>query len=123
MFFKQHIESLIASLRGVPSVKRSPGMDQPTLPIDALMNKILEENNIGKSQLVETIMKNWRTIIGDKFAARCVANKILKQTKLVVNVENATVRNELEFDKRNVLKRLQLTHGCEHFSEIIFRSS
>jgi hypothetical protein len=120
MKYPRYIENLIANLRGIPENMTRSNLG-PIQSIDILIGRILKKYNASTVQITNIIMKNWHDIVGTCYSHRCSIQKILNN-QLFIRVENATLRTELAFQKKNILERLQSIPGCEHFIDIVFLS-
>lgn len=67
-------------------------------------------------------MANWKAIVGEKTAHRCRPQKIVKERVLVITATNSVVRSELQFNQRQVLKRIQQIEGCEGIRELVIKA-
>lgn len=116
--FPQDIENLIAQLRGLPQdYSRSRLRHSQT--IDYLIDVNLKSLKLGQPRPEDHIMANWRNIVGEKNAHRSCP-KIISKGTLIISVSNSTIRNELLFERSNILKRLCALPGCQHIAGISF---
>lgn len=121
MPFPRHIENLIADLRELPC-DHSWSKSRAPRPLTELVNKLQRTHNLnGEGRLEEVIMRHWKEIVGTERAHRCAPERIVNESCLVIYVGNATLRMELQFDKRILIKRLQQIPGCEALQEVRFQ--
>ncbi len=120
MAFSPEAERLISSLRGLPS-DDGVRVHQAPLPLDRLIEVTLKNYRIGEQRLEETIMRQWKCIVGEKWAERCAPVRLQNRRRLHVYAANSVVRNELLFRKREILGRLRKLPGCEDIRDIIFQ--
>lgn len=138
MAFNREIENLIADLRGedipyrptkttyIPEYasihpKRRGLYERKTQGLESLLEKMRDDYKIGVASIEEIIMRNWKSIFGTDRAHRCAPERVINNEVLVVFVSNATLRNELQFDKRRLLKKLNAIEGCQNIRDIQFR--
>ncbi len=117
--FPRYAENLIANLRGIPE-DRSRSKPCAVNNISSLIENALKKFDNPQVHLASIIMKNWRDLVGQKYAHRCAVQKVLGKNQLFIRVENSTIRSELEFSKRAILNKLRSLPGCENFIDIIF---
>jgi hypothetical protein len=109
----------IASFNNIPAgkitfpVKMVPHIEQN-------MNKILGKYKIEEEGIDRLIMKNWQNIMGGKFAHRCSPDKITKDGVLLVRMGSSALKSELQFQKRNILKKIQSVVGEQEIKDIHF---
>lgn len=120
MPFNRATQNLIADFRRLPR-DRSRAIERSTLPLGNLLDTLREQYRIGEPRLEEIIMREWRTIVGNERAHRCAPERILDGCRLVIYVSNATLRNEMQFDQRRILRRLQRIPGCHVITQLILR--
>lgn len=116
--FPRNVENLIAQLRGLPT-NFSKSSLRPTKTIDALIDFNLKSLNLGSARPEEMIMANWKDIVGEKNAHRSCPKTISRNT-LLISVANSVLRNELEFEKVNILKRVQALSNCKKITGLRF---
>ncbi|MGF1450145.1 MAG: DUF721 domain-containing protein [Opitutales bacterium] len=120
MSFSREAERLISSLRGLPS-GGGVRVNQAPLPLDRLIEVTLKNHRIGEQRVEETIMRQWKSIVGEKWAERCSPVRLQNRRRLHVYAANSVVRNELLFRKREILARLRKLPGCEDIREVVFQ--
>lgn len=109
--FPRSVENLIAQLRGLPTNSSKSSL-RPTKSIDALIDFNLKSLNLGSARPEEVIMANWKDIVGEKNAHRSCPKTITRNI-LIITVANSVLRNELEFEKISILKRIQALAHCK----------
>lgn len=145
--FSRSVRNLLALLRGVPEESVPPaasivarknasesaakkrlraeaapfaGDAEFTVPADTI-DKIFRSRGIFKGSMQARIRENWAQIVPENLASRCAPAELRANfTTLVVACENAVVRQQAEFEKRNLLKRLRALPGCEKLKKITF---
>lgn len=118
--FSRKVLNMIADMRGLPR-DRSRSFIRETKDVSVVLNKCLDKYGLGKVRVEDEVMNNWREIIGDKYAHRVCPQKVRRDDYLVVTVPSAMVRSELEFGKRDIVRRLRSVVGCEHLRGVEFR--
>jgi len=120
MRLPREIETAIAEFRGLPM----PECDVRTLtavPLDSLLEVLIERYDIGKVRPEQTIMENWVKILGEKLAHRCAPERIDAQDRLVINVPNPILRREMLFDRERIRQRVCALPGCGHIKAVEFK--
>lgn len=118
MQFGRHVENLIANLRGLPE-DYGRSRPRPAMQIDNLLEVVLERYRIGCPTPEERIIEHWREVVGERTAHRCRPERIDRQNRLVILAANSVIKQELLFQKRAILKRIQSLPDCRHISDII----
>lgn len=111
MPFSRDVENLIANLRGVPENHSVSITRSSLLPIDSLMQVLIEKHQLTEEGLEQRIMEAWPELVGKRSANRCRPVRLDEAGRLIVKVDNPTVRNEMRFDQRNILKRIHALPG------------
>ncbi|MGF1484670.1 MAG: DUF721 domain-containing protein [Opitutales bacterium] len=113
-------QRLIASLRGLPPGD-APARSRGPVALDGLIDTTLKNYRIGEKRVEETIMRQWKHVVGEKWAERCSPVRIQNHRRLHVYAANSVVRNELMFRKREIIQRLRQLPGCEDLREVAFQ--
>jgi hypothetical protein len=121
MKFSKNIEDVIADFRGLPRTVTASSRREPT-PLDNLLVVLQEQYKLEKPSPERSLVENWEHIFGRKLSGRCNPVRIKDEQTLIVSVTNQTLRSELQFMKRAVLKKIQALDHCEHISELVIRS-
>ena len=117
MKYSRRIENLIASLRSFPKDESTSIVRQP-FKIDSILEVIFERYKIGKRRPAETIIENWKSVMGEVNAHRCSPTRIDRNGRLIVQVANQTLRQELNFQRVAILNRIRHLPGCESVKDI-----
>ncbi len=120
MAFNRFVENLIADFRELP-VDFSRSKSKAVSSLSGLLQTLQTNYHFGEERIEEAIMRNWKDIVGNERAYRCSPERVVGESRLVIFVGNATLRNELQFDKARILKRLQDIPACHAIKEITFR--
>lgn len=145
--FSRSARNLLALLRGVPeepppppslivskkfssesaTQKRVRSEEAPSaadtefvVPAD-IVDALVRSRGFFNGSMQERIRENWAQIVPDGLAERCSPTELRANfTTLVIACESAVVRQNLEFKKRTLLKRLRALPGCEKLKKITF---
>lgn len=120
MRFNRRTENLVANLRGLPE-DTSHSIRRPAKSIGDLVDKVFERYKINQPRIEDIIMANWKQIVGEKAAHRCSPLKIIQKKRLIVFTTNATIRSELNFNRRELIKKISALPNCETIKEITFQ--
>ena len=121
MKFSKNIEDVIADFRGLPRTVTESSRREPT-PLDNLLVVLQEKYKLEKPSPERTLVENWEHIFGPSLAGRCNPVRIKGEHTLIVSVTNQTLRSELQFMKRSVLKKIQQLEYCSEITDLIVRS-
>lgn len=121
MKFKKSTEDIIADFRGLPRTVSASSRKDPT-PLDNLLVILQEQYKLEKPTPERTLVENWEKVFGPKLAGRCNPVRIKDEHTLIVSVTNQTLRSELQFQKRAVLKKIQTLENCGDIKDIVIRS-
>ena len=121
MKFSKNIEDVIADFRGLPRTVTASSRRDPT-PLDNILVILQEQYKLEKPSPERSLVENWEHIFGPKLSGRCNPVRIKDDRTLIVSVTNQTLRSELQFMKRSVLKKIQTLEHCEKISELVIRS-
>lgn len=121
-------ETIVAKAHGSESVARKRRRTEEAafttdreFSTPAGIEKILVSHGIFSGSAQSVIRENWETIAPAALVHRCEPAELRDGlTTLVIVCENATVRQELEFSKRAMLKKIRTLHGCARIKKISF---
>lgn len=119
MKFSKNIEDVIANFRGLPRTVTASSRREPT-PLDNLLVVLEEKYKLEKPSPERTLVENWDLVFGN-LAGRCNPVRIKDDSTLVISVTNQTLRSELQFMKRSILKKIQKLEHCEQISDLLIR--
>lgn len=120
MEFSKEIQSLIASLRGIPS-DRNYRATRPSKSIFDLLSSGLKKYKIGEIRPEALIMGQWKEIVGPSFAHRCSPKTITADGTLIIQTSNSTIKNELLFNQSKILKQIQNIEGCKNIKRVLIK--
>lgn len=121
MKFSKNIEDVIADFRGLPRTVTAASRREP-MPLDNLLVVLQEKYKLEKPSPERTLVENWEGIFGASLSGRCNPVRIKDDHTLIVSVTNQTLRSELQFMKRSVLKKIQKLEHCSEITDIVIRS-
>jgi len=121
MRFSREVEELIANLRGIPMDEDlSP---RGIVPLSSALQVILEQYRIGQKTPQMELMEHWKDIMGEEAAQRCAPARFSNQgTHLTILVHNATLCQELQFQKPEILRRIRTLPTCQTVKRLTFRN-
>lgn len=119
--FTRRIENLIANFRGLPE-DPSRSRIRPTRGIGDLIDNVARKHRIGVASPQDAIRDAWVEIIGEANQQFAHPARIERDRYLVVAVNDAVVRQELQFNKALLLKRVRAIPGCDRIRDIVFRN-
>ena len=118
--FSNEVESLSASLRGIPE-EDFIANDTGTKGIGSLVEACVEEYHIGKQTPEEEILENWERIVGKQFASRCRPERITSSGCLLIQVPNPILRREMIFLEDRILTALGSLKSCHHIQRVVLK--
>lgn len=119
--FNRNIQNLIANLRGLPE-DRGRSRVRDTRTIDELMQRLVQRHSIGTASPEDTIRDAWPSIVGASNEQFAQPSRIERERCLVIAVSDPVVRQELQFNKPLIIKRIRALSGCGKIREIVFRA-
>ncbi|MGZ0654152.1 DUF721 domain-containing protein [Coraliomargarita sp. W4R53] len=121
MKFSKNTEDIIANFRGLPHTVSAAARREPAT-LDSILLILQEKYKLEKPSPERTLVDNWEKIFGPSLCERCHPVRILNEHTLVVSVTNQTLRSELQFMKRSVLKKIQTLEHCGDIKDLVIRS-
>ena len=121
MPLNKQTEDLIANFRGLPSTV-SASSRRPPIELMTVVEQLEAKYQFEQPSPERVLVENWEAIFGHKLAQRCHPVRLLEEKTLVVSVQNHTLRSEINFMKRSLLKRIQALESCHAITEIRTRS-
>jgi hypothetical protein len=119
MAFSKKTEDLIADFRGLPrfvsdSARRAP------VPLGNLIVVLKEQYKLEEPSPERSLVENWGLVFG-KLAGRCNPIRIKDNHILMISVTNQTLRSELQFQKREILRKIRTLDHCGEIDELVIR--
>ena len=89
-------------------------------PLKEIVQEILKKYRL-EEHLEETrLIENWENISGPMIASH-TSGLYVKDKTLFVKVDSAALRQELQYSKETLLRRLNRSSGREVIKDIVFR--
>ncbi|MFP4068927.1 MAG: DUF721 domain-containing protein [Opitutales bacterium] len=120
MKFSKHIEDMIADFRGLPRDGASASARKQPVPLDNILVVLEERYKLEQPSPERSLVENWEAVFGPGLAARCNPVRI-KDNTLIISVTNPTLRSEIKFRQRQLIKKIQSLEYCEHINQIVAR--
>ena len=92
--------------------------NEPT-PLKAAINQMFDAYNIRKKVDQESIKSSWEKVMGKTVASR-TTKIFFRENKLIVEVNSAALRKELELSTQKVLHLLNQEFGAGAVEGILF---
>jgi hypothetical protein len=109
--FSRSAEDLIASLRRIPSEDPGRARRRPAKEIVELIDGLRAKHGIGQPTAEQAIRDAWPEIVGGANASHSHPVRIDERGRLVVHVDHSVVRDELFFNRDEILGRVRRVHG------------
>jgi predicted nucleic acid-binding Zn ribbon protein len=119
--FSKNTEDIIADFRGLPHTISASSRREPA-PLDSILAILQEKYKLEKPSPERTLVENWEKIFGPSLCERCHPVRIKDEHTLIISVTNQTLRSELQFMKRSVLKKIQKLENCSDIKDLVIRS-
>ncbi|WP_269523482.1 DUF721 domain-containing protein [Coraliomargarita parva] len=120
MKFSKQIDDMIADFRGLPRDGESTSSRRVPVALENLIVVLEEQYKLEKPSPERSLVENWEAIFGPSLAARCHPVRI-KNGTLVISVTNPTLRSEVNFRKRGILRKIQELDYCADITDIVTR--
>lgn len=120
MNFSKRVEDVIADFRGLPRTVTESSQHKP-VALDVVLERIKEKYQLEKPSPEKAIVENWNEIFGN-LSGRCNPLSLRDGKTLIVTVANQTLRSELQFRKKALLKKIRSLPQCEAVSELVVRA-
>ena len=85
-----------------------------------LINQLMARKGYGQTNQATQLQRHWEEAVGNNLAERSSAGKI-KAKRLEVTVENSSVLQELTFQKRKIIRKLQTSLKNETLTDLKFK--
>ena len=119
--FSRLAESLVSDLRRIPSEEPARARKRPTQELAALIEDLLQKNQIGRSSPEQTIREKWPELVGS--AAAVYSHPVrIERRMLLVLAAHAVVRNELFHHRAEIVTRIQQLPGCADVKALNLRA-
>ena len=118
--FSKQVEDVIADFRALPRTMTESEKHAP-VQLNSVLKLLEEKYRLEKPSSERTLVENWNEIFGS-LAGRCHPLSIREEKTLLISVANQTLRSELQFRKRSILKKIQTLPYCESITELVIRA-
>lgn len=119
--FSKLAEELVGDLRGIAPDDPARSRKRPTRELAALIEELLQKNQIGRSSPEQTIRDNWPAIVGAANASYSHPARI-ERNRLIVLAAHAVVRNELFHHRDEIVSRIRKLPGCADVKSLNLRA-
>jgi hypothetical protein len=121
MRFSKTVEDLVADFRGLPRTVTASSLRDP-VPLQNILKVLEERYKLEQPSPERSLVEHWEDIFGPGLAARCHPVRIKDDgATLVVSVANPTLRSELGFRKRGILRKIRALEHCADIRDIVTR--
>jgi len=121
MRFSKKNEDIIADFRGLPRTVTTSSLKDP-VTLDNLLVLLQEQYKLEQPSAERILVENWESIFGSSLSRRCHPVRIKDGHSLIISVTNQTLRSELKFQKRAILKKINSLEYCKDIKDIVVRS-
>lgn len=119
--FSKLAEELVGELRGIAFDDPKRSKKRPTVPLNELVEQLLQQHQIGRSTPEDTIREHWKEIVGAANASYSHPAR-LERNMLTVLAAHAVVRNELFHHREAIVQRIKKLPGCEKIKALNLRA-
>ncbi len=119
--FSRQVENLIANLRGIPEDHSIVERRRPK-NLETALSNILDRYKIGIESLEDRIRDNWTTIVGEDNARYSHPSRIERDSILFISVSNPIIRQELQFNKSILLRKIHAIKNGKKIRQIVLKS-
>lgn len=119
--FSKLAEELVGELRGVPFDEPRRSKKRPTQALAALIEDLLQKNQIGRSSPEQNVRDRWPELVGAANASYSHPARI-ERNQLIVLAAHSVVRNELFLHRAEIVARIRQVPGCENVKAIHLRA-
>ena len=109
-------DGILGEFRGI--FVEEENRDAPKTP-SSFVDKIFLDCNIGKTSPLKALLDEWKNIVPQPFANLCEPVDIGK-TEIYVRVLSSSAKQELFFQEKKILKKVQALGGLSNIKKIKF---
>ena len=111
--------ALLADFLEVP-VPEDPRKASLPLTMKEVVEKAWANWGIDQTSSPEQVIsENWQKVVGIKFAGKCAPERLTANTgTLFIKTASGPIKQELGFDRKQILKRIQKLKGCALVKEL-----
>jgi hypothetical protein len=119
--FSKLAEELVGDFRGIEFEDPRRSVKRPTQNLQALVEELLTQYQIGRSSPEQTIREKWAELVGPANAAYSHAVTI-ERNRLLVLAAHSVVRNELFHHRDAIVARIRQLPGCDGVKSLNIRA-
>lgn len=116
MPLSQDPDGIVSQFRGLPA-GRTPGKS-PVRPSD-IIEKIFLDNKVGKTSPLKVIHENWDEFVPARLSGMSEPSD-MGRTVLYVRTFSAAAKQELVFEEKKILAKINALGGCSGIRKIKF---
>lgn len=90
--------------------------------MDVVMDQVIQKFKIGTTQPEEVIAAEWVYLVGEHNAKHANPWRLDRGKRLFVLVNNPVIKQEMQFNKKLLLNRINQLPGCSEIYQIVFRA-
>lgn len=116
------LDGLLSEFRGMPyfgSKAKAHFTKGQAEPLSDIVASVFETLKIGQKTPQQVILENWKNIVYGNLATLS-SPALIRGNALYIRTENPIVRQNLSFDRREILKNINSLDCCENIKEIRF---
>lgn len=107
MKLPRKVQNLVADFRGLPR-DYSTSLLKEEVPIGALFRGILKKYvEAADTRKSAKLLEYWPLIVGNLFAEIAQPHRVTARGVLLIKVQNSVIRQELSFQKAEILDRIR----------------
>jgi hypothetical protein len=88
--------------------------------IKNIVERLIKKTGFSEDMVIEKIHDNWSRIAGQKLCSKTEPFKY-NDGKLFVYADNSTVKSELGYIRREIIKKANLASGIDGVKEVVIR--
>ncbi len=102
-----------------PKTSQDRGTKGQPESAQSLTEKFLSKLSKKTDNIGKIVSENWESVIPQKFLGKASPQNV-RMNVLYVVTENPSVKQELMFSERDILKKIKAVQGCEKIRKIRF---
>lgn len=114
--------SILQDCLGLPDMNPF-ALPKTTKALSDLVDTVFQKIYPANASLEGSILRAWEAIVGSKLASQSRPGCLVRGKQLIILAYNALVKQELHFQARPILKKLQALPGGEQLSAIRIQQS
>ncbi len=111
--------ALLADFLEIP-VAEDPKKEALPLTMKEVVELAWENWGIDQTSSPEQVIsENWQKVVGIKFAGKCAPERLTENPgTLFIKTASGPIKQELGFNRKQILKRIQKLEGCAFVKEL-----